>query len=101
MKNDTEFGFSSYQSIGVSVNKKFNFQKIEITPFVEINKRVYKKEWAAYGVTRSYLQKYFGVSMKKKGSSGLTVDISRTRYDSNIVIYDNQINLIEINYSFN
>lgn len=101
MKNDTEFGFSSYQSIGASVNKKFNFQKIEITPFVEINKRVYKKEWAAYGVTRSYLQKHFGVSMRKDGFTNLTVDISRTRYDSNIVIYDNEINLIEINYSFN
>ena len=100
-KNDTEFGFSSYQSIGASVNKNFNFQKIEITPFVEINKRVYKKEWAAYGVTRSYLQKHFGVSMRKDGFTNLTVDISRTRYDSNIVIYDNQINLIEINYSFN
>ena len=98
-KNDTKFGFSSYESIGTSLNKKFILKQLEITPFFEINKRDYKKEWAAYGVTRSYLQKHFGFSVRIDKFKNLTANISRTSYDSNIVIYDNDINLIELNYS--
>ena len=98
-ENTTEFGFSSYDSVGASLNKKFSLKHFEFWPFFEIKKRHYKKKWAAYGVTRSYLQKYLGFSVRLNNFKNLTANISRTSYDSNIVIYDNDINLIELNYS--
>ena len=100
IKNDTKFGFSSYQSFGSSINKKFNLRSLEITPSFEVNKRFYKEEWIAYGVKRSYLQKHVGVSMIINRFRNLKINISRTSYDSNILIYDNKINLFEVNYSF-
>ena len=98
-ENTTEFGFSSYDSVGASLNKKFSSNHFEFWPFFEIKKRDYKKKWTAYGVTRSYLQKYLGFSVRLNNFKNLTANISRTNYDSNIVIYDNDINLIELNYS--
>ncbi len=100
--NKTKFGFSTYDELGLHLDKKYSLSKMQLKPFVRINKRYYQKEWVAYGLTRSYFQKSYGLSLVANSTSFLKnfrINLSRTVFNSNLPIYDNNMNIIEINYS--
>ena len=98
--NKTDHDFSSYTGYTLSAYKEYSLLPVSIIPIIELELRQYNGFWAAYGDTRSYLRKNFGLVFGFRNLENLKLKLSTNSYNSNIPIYDNRINNFEFNYSF-
>jgi len=99
-KNNTDFKSSTYSGYSLSTYKEFNIFSTYMIPYVELEKRSYDGVWTAYEKKRSYLKKNFGMTITSDKFKKLKIKLSTNRFNSNIAIYDNRVNLLEFEYSF-
>lgn len=100
IENNTDFSFSTYSGFTLLAFKEFNLFSINIIPYIELEKRNYDGYWAAYDKKRSYERKNFGLVLNKNSLNNLKIKLSTNSFNSNIPIYDNRINVFELEYSF-
>ncbi len=96
-KNDTAFGFSSYKEMDFKIAKTFTFNWLNIKPFYQFKKRNYESIWSIYGKRRTFVQNYLGLEFFNKDKLGLT--ISKSNNSSNIPIYDNDVDMVELRFN--